>query len=393
MKVLIISHTYISPVNRTKWLELARQYPEADLTVLIPNQWKTSFFDVDGSSANKDSIKNCRFISLKAYFTGNEQLYFYNPYKLAQLLRTVSPDIIQVEQGLHAISYFQVLFFNKILRINAKCCFFTWVNWQPRFNLKTKILTKILEFFNLAGSTGAIAGNHDAKNILSSLNPTLPILVLPQLGVNTQLFKPARHIPHSSEKKHILYVGRIVEEKGLITLIKAFEKIASQHPLWDLLIIGAGPFEKQLIDYVLSKKLLHRIDFLAPMSHEKVATILPTAEILVLPSIDTPDWREQFGHILIEAMACRTCVVGSDAGEIPRVIADAGITFKQGNAQALYDALNILITQDALRNNFAQKGLDRVLHLYTHRIIAEKTYNFWKLLISKKEENLNKESL
>ena len=134
MNVLVISHTYISPVNRTKWLELAKHHPETHLTVLIPNRWKTSFFDIEGSVSDKDNTKNCHFVSLPAYITGNEQLYFYAPLKLAKLLIAVKPDIIHVEQGLHAVSYFQAIFFNAMLRIKAHCSFFTWINWQPRYS-------------------------------------------------------------------------------------------------------------------------------------------------------------------------------------------------------------------------------------------------------------------
>lgn len=380
MNVLVISHTYISPINRLKWQELAKHYKDAHLTILVPSSWKTSFFNVTSGDLSQDSLKNCQFVSLPTYATGNELLYFYAPLKFAKLLRTTKPDIIHVEQGLHAVSYFQAIFFKTLLRLKARCCFFTWVNWQPQLSFKTKMLTRIMEFFNARGSAGAIAGNSDAKTFLTATKSTLPVMVLPQLGISPKLFRPAL-ISELDGQKKIAYIGRIIEEKGLESLVKAFAQLADEFADWQLVIIGAGNYEKHLIDYTLSKKLLHRIEFQAPVPHEKIATILRTVDILVLPSLDKPDWREQFGHVLIEAMASKVCVIGSNAGEIPNVIADTGIIFKQGDEQALCEALHTLIVQPTLRKQLAQKGYDRVMQEYTHSVIAEKTYNFWQSLL------------
>ncbi len=382
MKVLIISHTYISPINRLKWQELAKHYPTATLKVLIPKRWKTHFFDVESSGLAHDSLKNCTFESLPTFFSGNELLYFYSPFKFIKLLWAFKPDVIHVEQGLHALSYFQAILLNRILGIGARCSFFTWVNWLPSFNFKTKLLTKIFGWFNAKGSSGAIAGNADAQKILTATRASLPTLVLPQLGIDTKLFKPAHTTKPFDHKKYITYVGRVVEEKGLMTLVHAFAKLANQYMNWHLIIVGSGEFEKQIIDYVISKKLLNRVEFHTPVSHEKIVEFMQMTDIFVLPSLDVNNWREQFGHVLIEAMACRVCVVGSDAGEIPNVVADAGVIFKQGDSQALYEALGTLITRPSLRSSLAQKGLDRVMQEYTHKVIAEKTYNFWQSLSS-----------
>lgn len=377
MNILVISHTYISPVNRTKWLVLAKQHPELQITVLIPHRWKTSFFEVESKGVALENVRNCKFISMHAYFAGNELLYFFSPIAFIKLLRTTKPEVIHVEQGLQATSYLQAIFFNKILRLNARCYFFTWINWEPILGLKTKIMTKILGYLNARGSNGAIAGNQDAKKILTTTYPALATIVLPQLGVDTELFRPSQTIHPHNKILYIAYIGRLVEEKGVMTLLKAYSKLAPQFTQWNLLIVGGGPQEKELIDYTIRKKLMHRVEFQPPVSHEKIAEILKNISLLILPSIDTTYWREQFGHVLIEGMSARVCVVGSDAGEIPHVIQDGGVIFRQNDEDDLYTKLNALMSDEALRNKVAQKGFERVLKHYTHTIIAEKTYNFW----------------
>ncbi|MBM3887058.1 glycosyltransferase family 4 protein [Candidatus Dependentiae bacterium] len=382
MKVLVISHTYISPINRVKWQEFARRYPSVTLKVLVPQTWKTHFFNVESHSLGQDNLKNCTFVSMPTFFTGNEVLYFYSPLKFLKLMWQFKPDIIHVEQGLHAVSYLQALITNKLFGIGAQCSFFTWINWEPKSTIKTKILTSILGKINAFGSKGAIAGNADAQKIIAVKKTSLFTTVLPQLGVDPKLFKPAQHNNHLESKKYITYVGRVIEEKGVMTLVKAFSLLANQYVNWHLLIVGAGEFEKQIIDFVISKKLLHRVDFHSPVSHEKIVEFMQMSDIFVLPSLDCEDWREQFGHVLIEAMACRVCVVGSNAGEIPNVIQDAGVIFEQGDTHALYETLCTLITRPALRNTLAQKGLERVMQEYTHSVIVDKTHAFWQSLLS-----------
>lgn len=383
MKVLVISHSYISPINRVKWLEFAKHYPQVHLTVLVPQKWKTSFFSIENNNLESENIKNCSFVALPTYFTSNELVYFYYPISFIKLLQKYKPEIIHVEQGLHALSYFQAIVCNKILRLKAKCSFFTWINWNPPLSIKMKFFTKIFGYFNAHNSAGALAGNTDAKKILAATKTTLPIEVLPQLGVNIKIFKPAHNNHNNGTVKYITYVGRIIEEKGLINLVGAFSKLANQFVNWNLRIVGSGELEKELIDFAIRKKLLNRIEFHAPVHHEKIAQIMQMTDIFVLPSLETPMWREQFGHVLIEAMACRVCVVGSNAGEIPNVIANAGAIFEQGNEQALYEILSKLITQPFLRKTLAEKGLSRVMHEYTHEVIAQKTFNFWSSLKEK----------
>ena len=67
-------------------------------------------------------------------------------------------------------------------------------------------------------------------------------------------------------------------------------------------------------------------------------------DVSVLPSLTRPNWKEQFGRTLAEAMSCETPVIGSDSGEIPHVIGDAGLIFKEGDAQALAGAYSACST-------------------------------------------------
>lgn len=375
-RVLIVSHSYITPINQQKWKALAKEFPEVILLILSPQKWTSTLFKkIDAKNSNNKDFKNLKFITLKTFKTGNETLYGYYPIELFNLLKNFKPEIIQVEQGDNAFSYFQCIIFSKILRLRPKFIFFTWVNWKVKKSLKYKILWNWIEKLNLKNSSGALVGNSDAAKILSEKGFYKPTYVLPQLGVDTDIFYPSKK---DSLCFSIGFVGRLVKEKGIFLLLDAFAEIHEKYPTWTLIYQGDGPCKEKLLSCILQKKLLSKIKIFPSVPHEQVAKVIQNLDIFVLPSFDTPEWREQFGHVLIEAMACKIPVIGSDAGEIPKIIKNSGLIFKQKDVSCLRDTLNKLIKNKKLRFYLGNKGFYQIKQHYSHQAIARKTYAFWK---------------
>ena len=374
MNVIVISHTYISAINRDKWKTLANANKSLNIFVIIPEQWPTHFFNINGKIAESENNNNCHFIALPTYAAGNEVRYIYKPFALLSFLKKIKPAIIHVEQGSRALSYFQIIVSCRLLGIKPAFCFFTWINWHNPEKSRLDWLWRLIEKFNLKNSDGAIAGNNDAKIILNKAGLNKPITVLPQLGINRTIFKPATvHTPSQT----IIYAGRLVEEKGVLLLLQAFISLHKKYPTWKLIFVGSGPLEKKLIDKTISAGLLDSIEFKPPVHHAQVAQLLQQAALLVLPSLDTPTWKEQFGHVLIEAMACKIPVLGSSAGEIPHVINNQMLIFEQGNKADLEKKLDILMANDQLRISLGAECYERTIQEYTHEVIGHKTEQFW----------------
>jgi len=98
-----------------------------------------------------------------------------------------------------------------------------------------------------------------------------------------------------------------------------------------------------------------------------------------------PNWKEQFGRVLIEAMACGVPVVGSDSGEIPEIVGSddeepGGRTFPEGNAEALAKILTEIYQDPALRHEFGVQGRERVIREFTQERIAAKTVRMYRQL-------------
>ncbi|MCK4650904.1 glycosyltransferase family 4 protein [Candidatus Babeliales bacterium] len=379
MKILVISHTYIAPINREKWKVFAKLYSDFQIKVLIPKIWPANLFTIHSGDLSSDNDQNCEFVALNTFKNGNEVLYGYKFFELIKLLKEFKPDLIHVEQGDSAFSYFQSIFLSKIFCPKAKFTFFTWVNWEEKRSWKYKFFWKFIERFNLFFTNGAFVGNQDAKKILQDKNFKKPIEVLHQLGVNKKFFYPAKH-ENKSKKKYIGYIGRLIKEKGIFTLIDAFVLIKKKFCNWNLLIVGDGKDKKDFVNYVCKKKLMDRIEFRPPVCHEEVVSIFHQIEIFVLPSYDIEKWREQFGHVLIEAMSCKVPVIGSTGGYIPNVIGDAGLIFEQKNEKKLAKCLNIFMRDEKIRKTFGQKGYSRFELNFSYNIIAKKTFSFWNKL-------------
>ncbi len=377
MKVLVVGHTYIAPINREKWKIFAQTYPDVQIKVLIPKKWRATLFDIEAGDLSAYQSNNLEFIALDIFKSGNEILYCYKFHDLIKIIKSFKPDIVHVEQGDNAFSYWQLIFLSKIFCRKAKFTFFTWINWTSKRSWKYKLFWRWIEKFNLFFSSGAFVGNEQAKIILQNKSFRKPTKVLFQLGVNERFFKPAEK---TKENKLIGYIGRLTEEKGVFLLVDAFAELAKEFADWKLCFVGNGSGEKKLVDYVNKLGLQNRVEFRPAVPHEKIGLILNELEFLVLPSYDTPIWKEQFGHILIEAMACKIPVTGSSAGQIPYVIGDAGLTFEQKNLQGLKNCLKRLMLDSILRKKLGEKGYHRFHENFSYQVVVDQTYSFWKSL-------------
>ena len=114
-------------------------------------------------------------------------------------------------------------------------------------------------------------------------------------------------------------------------------------------------------------------------------------DVIVLPSLKRKNWKEQFGRVLIEAMACQVPVVGSDSGEIPNVIGDAGIIFPEGNAEALRMHLDALMQDESRRAELGRRGRARVLANFTQARVAEDTYAVYRTVMEIRQNGVHRE--
>jgi glycosyltransferase involved in cell wall biosynthesis len=178
-------------------------------------------------------------------------------------------------------------------------------------------------------------------------------------------------------------VGRLEPHKGIRTLLRAAE-------LADCSVLAVGRGSLAPLVREAQRKRPGRVTHIDWVDHDRLPALLHRMHVLALPSIEVVQrnvlpWigvplREQFGRVLVEAMACGVPVVGSDLGEIPYVIGAAGRTFPPGDATALAMLLRTLADDPALAERLSRAGRERAMAFGWDRV-ADAMVDVWSGLL------------
>ncbi len=172
------------------------------------------------------------------------------------------------------------------------------------------------------------------------------------------------------------YLGRLVEAKGLRVLMSAFDRRKE----WSLLIVGDGNMKSEIAAW--ASQHADRVRICDNVKHEEVGRYLNAMDVLACPSLTTPQWKEQFGRMIVEGFACGVPVVGSSSGEIPTVIGDTGIVTQEGDAEDLARSLSNVLSDPKLKQELGEAGYRRAMENFTWASIARNTLGFFDKLIA-----------
>jgi len=170
-----------------------------------------------------------------------------------------------------------------------------------------------------------------------------PIVNIQWWGLDLEPFLQVQKIQKANANvKTIGYVGRFIPEKGVQDLLYVLGQLDSGYRL---VLVGAGPEESSIRQHVVKLSLQDRVEFISPQSREQLAKWYSSFDVLVLPSHTDYFWKEQYGRVLMEAMACGTPVAGSQSGAIPIVIGNEERCFPEGNIAAMRTIIQTLTHQ------------------------------------------------
>jgi len=152
------------------------------------------------------------------------------------------------------------------------------------------------------------------------------------LDVKTYKFNPKLKI-----QGNVLYVGRLVKEKGVSELIKAFPKVVSKINQAHLTIIGDGPQRKHLTSLAQSLGVADKVKFVGKISHEKVKEYYQKANVIVVPSV----WIDNSPNVVYEAFSTGRPVIASNRGGMSDFVKneETGFIFESGNIKELAERI------------------------------------------------------
>ncbi len=364
MRVLMLSKACIVGIYQPKLEAIARAGVE--LLVLTPPAWR----DERGiQELERRYVSGYDLRATPIRCNGSFHLHHYP--LLGRELRAFEPDIVHIDEEPYNLATFLAL--RQSRRISAKSLFFTWQNIQRRYPPPFSWL----EQWVMRNIDCAVAGTDDAAAVLRAKGYRGPLATVPQFGTSQALFNPPDSRP--DRPFTIGFIGRLVPDKGVDILLRALALLEGD---WRLRLLGGGPARDDLQALAAELNLSQRTRFLGQLPSDHLPAQYHQLDALVLPSLTRPNWKEQFGRVLVEAMASGVPVIGSDSGAIPGVIGAAGRIVPEGDARALAAALRELRAQPALRARLSQLGRARFLAHFTHQGVADATVSVYREMIS-----------
>jgi glycosyltransferase involved in cell wall biosynthesis len=215
-----------------------------------------------------------------------------------------------------------------------------------------------------------------------------PRRVIP-LGVDTARFRPDAHARARIHRELgwadagvpvVGFVGRFVPEKGLALLMRTLDATAALK--WHAIFVGGGAMTTALETW--ARRHPGRVRIATGVTHDLMPSYMSAMDILCAPSQTTPSWREQLGRMLLEAFASGVAVIGSDSGEIPRALGDAGVVVGEGDDAGWVRALSALLASPERRAELAAKGRARALDSFAWPVVARQHLALFESLLEER---------
>ena len=171
--------------------------------------------------------------------------------------------------------------------------------------------------------------------------------------------------------KQVIYAGRLSKEKGTDTLLKICNNLDDDI---DLLIVGEGPEQEKFMNINSKKKNIHYLGF---QNHEKTISLINGSDILIQPSLS-----EGISTTLLEAMACKTCIITSNVGGNLELIENEenGILVESTNHKLFNKSINQLIQDELLRKKLSESAFDKIKQ-YDWKNIGQKYLDLYESLL------------
>jgi glycosyltransferase involved in cell wall biosynthesis len=230
----------------------------------------------------------------------------------------------------------------------------------------------------LAISRGLTLNSEYMRDILKEL-PLPPNIAVIPMGTDVEKFRPGGN--EASESEKILYIGRLIKQKGVDILLEAYKKARDSFSGATMEIIGYGPEKESLINYARTLGISENVKFSDAVSHEMLIEKYRSARLLALPSLV----GEGFGMTVAEAAACGIPTITFGLGGTGELVVnnETGMIVDQ-NAESLGEGMIRLFSDDELTDRLGRNARERIEHYYSWDIISEKFDAFFKKVISGK---------
>jgi glycosyltransferase involved in cell wall biosynthesis len=387
MRLAVVGHTYVVAVNQEKYVAMRRLVPNLELRLIVPHCARHDSFRSDYALERHERLAAQDIIPHGTFFNRSHVTAVYDPLALARVFARFRPDVIHVEEEPHSAVTFEAVMARAAFAPNAALTIFTWDNLLRPRRFPLGAAKSALRSFSLRRADLLICGNHEAEALARREGRIAATEVVPQLGLDLDSHVPGvqselrRALGLSQGAVVVGYAGRLVPEKGVRLLYDALASLGERP--WQLLLVGAGPLEQEIREQWMAR-FPGRIVHVPAVAHAEVPRYLRCADIFVLDSYAVPQWKEQFGLTLAQAMMLGIPSIVSNSGALPEVAGDAALVVAERSVNELQAALAALITSPALRRELGDRARARAMRRYTNDVVAVRTYEAFQQAVALK---------
>jgi glycosyltransferase involved in cell wall biosynthesis len=191
------------------------------------------------------------------------------------------------------------------------------------------------------------------------------------MGVDlTTQFVPDKN---AVKTRNIIYVGRLVEKKGVSTLLDSIKLLKSAFPALTATLVGDGPERSALEQQSHRLGINQQVEFIGSIPNDRVPEFYQTATIAVVPSIVAVDGdQEGLGLVAVEAMGCGCATIVSDLPALRDVVVngETGLTFEAGNARDLAEKISTLMLKPDLTAQLGKAGHRSLSNKFDWRLVG-----------------------
>jgi glycosyltransferase involved in cell wall biosynthesis len=376
LRVLRIYHSAVVGPWRRRDRELRALGVE--VVLVSPRRWNEGGQPVDLDQGGDD------FVVAARTFGSHPYAFVYDPRPIWRALRTHRFDVVDVHEEPASLAAAEGWLLARLAGCRAPLCLYSAQNLPKRYPVPFRWIERAV----LRRAAGVHTCNDEAGQILRGKGFSGVWRDL-GLGVDIDRFAPApvpdpAPVPGRTDpatgpvdptSMRVGYVGRLEAHKGVGVLVAAVAAV----PGLTLEIVGAGPELGGLQQQVRSAGATDRITFGGFHDQGDLAEVYQRFDVVVVPSLDTAGWVEQFGRVAVEAMASGVVVVASRSGALPEVVGQAGVLVPQGDSGALADALIDLRDDPAGRSDLAALGVRRAAD-FAWPAVARRQLDFYRRL-------------
>ena len=375
-RLLVVSPPCHQPVNRTVYRELARVYGVA-VHVAVPARLNV------GGVWRITPVVDEEAITLSLHEVTGSHGRLQTMRGLAAQAQKFKPTHVLVDSDPASM----------MVRDAARACPGCQVWALTAENLPPRYLAEIIAGLAEASATRALAPlvkfgmrllvhrhvdrvftlSRDGSTVMSAMGFSGRVTQIP-LGFDPALFRiqdrariDATRSRLGLDAPTIAYFGRLTAEKGVHLLVDALSQLLDLR--WQLLVDRFSdyptPYAAMLQALIARHRIEDRVVYF-DAAHEQMPDFMNAADVVVLPSLSTPRWKEQYGRVLPEAMACGKQVIGSDSGAIPELVKDWGDIVPEGDVAALRECLRRALQ----RGDFSARAAERSAYAHDELSIA-----------------------